>query len=170
MINQIRFLAVVIILMLPFPGYAEDAPKPCSAPEFRQLDFWVGSWDLTWENDKKGTNTITRVLGDCVIMENFNGGDSMTLRGMSVSTYNTKIGNWYQTWVDNDGAYLDFVGGMQGDKMILSRTVTMEDKVLMQRMVFHDIKHESLIWDWQRSTDQGKTWENLWTINYRRIK
>ena len=170
MINQIRFLAVVIILMLPFPGYAEDAPKPCSAPEFRQLDFWVGSWDLTWENDKKGTNTITRVLGDCVIMENFNGGDSMTLRGMSVSTYNTKTGNWYQTWVDNDGAYLDFVGGMQGDKMILSRTVTMEDKVLMQRMVFHDIKHESLIWDWQRSTDQGKTWENLWTINYRRIK
>jgi hypothetical protein len=156
--------------MLPLAGYAADNPKPCSTPEFRQLDFWVGTWDLTWDKDKKGTNTITRVLGDCVIMEHFNGGDSMTLRGMSVSTYNPNTGKWYQTWVDNDGSYLDFVGGMQGDKMILSRYFTRKGKLLMQRMVFHDIKPDSLIWDWQRSTDQGKTWENLWTINYRRVK
>ena len=163
-------LVVVIFLMLPLAGYAADNPKPCSTPEFRQLDFWVGTWDLTWDKDKKGTNTITRVLGDCVIMEHFNGGDSMTLRGMSVSTYNPNTGKWYQTWVDNDGSYLDFVGGMQGDKMILSRYFTSKGKLLMQRMVFHDIKPDSLIWDWQRSTDQGKTWENLWTINYRRVK
>ena len=170
MMAKIRMSALVIILMFPFTGYAADNPKPCSTPEYRQLDFWVGSWDLTWEKDKKGTNTITRALGNCVILENFNGGDSMTLRGMSVSTYNPDTGKWYQTWVDNDGTYLDFVGGMQGDKMILSRTVTRDGKELRQRMIFHDIRPDSLIWDWQRSTDQGKTWENMWTINYRRIK
>jgi len=169
-INRIRFLAVAIILILPVAGYAEVERKPCSTAEFRQLDFWVGSWDLTWDQDKKGTNTITRVLGDCVILENFDGGDSMTLRGMSVSTFNPLTGNWQQTWVDNDGTYLDFIGGMQGDNMVLTRTFIRANNVLMQRMVFHDIKPDSLIWDWQRSADQGKTWENLWTINYRRIK
>ena len=170
MINQIRLFAIAIVMMVPVICYAEDNPKPCSDPAFRQLDFWVGTWDLTWEGDKKGTNKISRELGDCVILENFNGGDSMTLRGMSVSTYNPGTGKWYQTWVDNDGTYLDFVGGMQGDKMILSRSVTREGKTLKQRMVFHDIKPDSLTWDWQRSTDQGKTWENLWTIQYQRIK
>lgn len=94
----------------------------------------------------------------------------MTLRGMSVSTFNSLTGNWQQTWVDNDGSYLDFIGGMQGDNMVLTRTFIRANNVLMQRMVFHDIKPDSLIWDWQRSSDQGKTWENMWTINYHRIK
>lgn len=170
MITQLRLVVCAFFVMVPYFCPAQDNPPPCSDPGFRQLDFWVGTWDLTWEQDKKGTNTITRALGDCVILENFDGGDSMTLRGMSVSTYNPRTGKWHQTWVDNDGTYLDFVGGLQGDKMILSRTTEQEGKVLMQRMVFHDIKSDSLIWDWQRSGDQGKTWENLWTINYRRVK
>lgn len=170
MVNRIPMVVMVTVLMFSGAGYGEDNPRPCSAPEFRQFDFWVGTWDLTWDKDKKGTNTITRVLGDCVIQEHFNGGDSMTLRGMSVSTYNPRNGKWYQTWVDNDGTYLDFVGGMQGDKMILARTATRDGKEFRQRMVFHDIKPDSLIWDWQRSKDEGKTWENLWTIHYRRIK
>lgn len=170
MIAMIRLFTVAMILLISGAGYAQDSPKPCSAPEFRQLDFWVGSWDLTWNKDSKGTNTVTRVLGGCVIEENFNGGDSMSLRGMSVSSYRPETGKWYQTWVDNDGSYLDFVGGMQGDKMILQRSASRDGKVYLQRMVFHDIKPDSLVWDWQRSSDQGKTWENLWTIHYRRAQ
>jgi hypothetical protein len=170
MIAQMRLLAAILILILSITGYAEENQKPCSTPEFRQFDFWVGAWDLTWEQDGKGTNTITRILGDCVILENFDGGDSMTLRGMSVSAFDPQSAHWRQTWVDNDGTYLDFTGAMQGENMILARTFTRAGKVLMQRMVFRDIKPDSLIWDWQRSTDQGKTWENLWTIHYRRAK
>ena len=147
-----------------------EGQPPCSSPEARQFDFWLGEWEVTWGEGQRGSNHIQAVLDGCVILENFDGGDSMTLRGMSVSAFDPQSAHWRQTWVDNDGTYLDFTGAVQGENMILARTFTRAGKVLMQRMVFRDIKPDSLIWDWQRSTDQGKTWENLWTIFYRRAK
>ncbi len=71
---------------------APPVQKPCQEPEFRQLDFWVGVWDLEWDNADgtkgTGTNTITNSpYGDCVITENFDGTPSLQFKGMSVSTY-----------------------------------------------------------------------------------
>src|SRR6516225_2136058 len=65
-------------------------PNPCTLAEQKQFDFWVGAWDASWPGAKDGevdhgSNQITRVLDNCVVQENFNGGDSMHLRGMSVS-------------------------------------------------------------------------------------
>ncbi|HFB54419.1 MAG TPA: hypothetical protein ENJ46_00725, partial [Hellea balneolensis] len=85
-------------------------PKPCSSAEYRQLDFWVGTWDLEWDagNGKKGhgTNTITHSpYGDCVITENFDGAPSLQFKGMSVSMYHNRYQTWRQTWVDDQGGY-----------------------------------------------------------------
>jgi hypothetical protein len=90
-------------------------PKPCSEPEQKQLDFWVGEWDLTWPGNNPGetahgTNTIKRILDGCIVQENFSGGDAMHLRGQSVSIFDIRGGKWKQTWVDNEGGYLDLVG------------------------------------------------------------
>src|SRR5262249_17794032 len=89
--------------------------NPCALPEQRQLDFWVGEWDLTWPGNnagevQHGTNSIHRVLDNCVVEENFSGEKDMRLRGRSVSIFDTRAGKWKQTWVDNEGGYLDFVG------------------------------------------------------------
>ena len=40
---------------------------------------------------------------------------------MSVSTFDARAQQWKQTWVDNQGGYLDFTGGWQDDRMILQR-------------------------------------------------
>ena len=50
----------------------------CATPEFRQLDFWLGDWDLSWPlptgETGHGTNIITKSpFGDCVIKETFDG-------------------------------------------------------------------------------------------------
>jgi hypothetical protein len=42
--------------------------------------------------------------------ENFSGGGAMHLRGKSVSILDVRVGKWKQTWVDNEGGYLDFGG------------------------------------------------------------
>lgn len=155
------------------PGAAQDAktppPPPCSAPEASQFDFWIGEWDLTWEGGK-GTNIITSILGSCVIQEQFDGRDAegKGLVGMSTSVYNPRLGKWQQTWVDNQGSYLEFVGGMEGDGMILSREATRDGKTFHQRMVFSDIKESELNWSWERSEDEGKTWTPVWVIHYQR--
>ena len=141
---------------------------PCSTPEARQFDFWVGGWDLTWGEGDQGTNKISKTLGDCVILEEFNGVPAMDFQGMSVSVFNLRTGLWHQTWVDSGGGYLDFKGSFQDGKMVLSREAVIEGKPAVQRMVWYNIAAKSLDWNWERSFDGGETWEIVWYIRYRR--
>ena len=36
-----------------------------------QFDFWLGEWDVTWDEDGKGKNHILRIMDDKIIQENF---------------------------------------------------------------------------------------------------
>jgi Protein of unknown function (DUF1579) len=151
------------------------ASSPCADARQRQLDFWVGEWDLTWPGEKgeiaHGTNHITQVLGSCVVQESFSGDNSMSLRGMSVSTFDVRSGRWKQTWVDNEGSYLDFVGQFDRGQMVFQREAakTNGTKVL-QRMVYKNITPNEFDWSWERSLDDGKTWQVMWPIHYQRKK
>lgn len=154
---------------------AGAAPRnPCAAAEQKQLEFWVGDWDLTWPGQKQGeldhgTNTIHRLLDSCVVQENFSAGDSGHLRGMSVSIFDTRAGRWKQTWVDNEGGYLDFVGEFKDGQMVLSRdNVQPDGKKVVQRMVFKNIAANEFDWSWESSADGGKTWNVMWPIHYKR--
>jgi hypothetical protein len=162
-------LLCVVLLSYPLFSMAQATAESCSGSEHKQFDFWLGEWDLRWGDDgARGTNVITRILDNCIIHEHFNGGDSMPLRGMSYSAYDPETGKWRQTWVDNNGTYLDFTGGMTDGKMILERSFTRAGKILQQRMIFRDIRTDSLVWDWQLSEDNGKTWQTTWQIHYQR--
>jgi len=141
---------------------------PCTREEASQFDFWMGEWDLTWADGGKGSNHITKILGGCVIHEAFDGTPSMPLKGISVSTFDVSAGLWKQTWVDNSGGYLDLVGGMEGDRMILVRDAVLEGKPVKHRMVFYNIAENALDWNWERSEDNGATWTVLWKIHYQR--
>lgn len=160
-------------------GFAQQSvstppPNPCAAPQQKQLEFWVGEWELTWPGDKPGeldhgTNSIHRLLDSCVVQENFSGGDTMHLRGMSLSIFDTRAGKWKQTWVDNEGGYLDFVGEFQDGQMILARDAVRPDGTkVIQRMVFKNITANEFDWNWEASKDGGKTWEVMWPIHYKR--
>lgn len=141
---------------------------PCSAPQARQFDFWLGEWDLTWGEDGRGTNRIEAIWDGCVIVENFDATPSASFKGMSVSTYNADLDQWQQTWVDSNGGYLDFVGGLTGDKMILSRNTVIKGQKLKQRMVWYNIGQNEMDWNWEKSEDEGETWRTLWHIHYRK--
>jgi hypothetical protein len=135
-----------------------------SNPE-NQFDFWLGEWNVTWGDDGKGTNHIERILDGKVIQENFTAPD---LHGISVSAYDPERGLWCQTWVDNNGTYLDFTGKFDNGKMVLSRDVIVRAQAWKQRMVWHDIQENKLEWNWERSDDDGQTWRVLWQIHYTR--
>jgi hypothetical protein len=87
---------------------------------------------------------------------------------MSHSVYDLKAGCWKQTWVDNQGGYLDSVGGFSGQKMVLPRSAVLNDRPLLQRMIWFNITRDSLDWAWERSDDTGTTWKTLWPIHYMR--
>jgi len=135
-----------------------------SQPE-TQFDFWLGEWDVTWGEDGNGTNRIERILDGKIIQENFIAPD---LHGMSVSSYDPERQLWCQTWVDNNGTYLDFTGNFADDRMILSRDAIVRGEACKQRMVWYNIQGDGFDWNWERSNDGGNTWRVLWRIHYAR--
>ena len=152
---------------------------PCSEPEYNQMDFWLGEWELRsmildtssesgWNIEKAG-NTIRKILDGCVIEENFDGSTlEGGLVGRSYSTYRKNDGKWYQTWVDNNGSYLPFIGIFEDDRTIFRMERERDGKKFLSQMVFYNIEQNSLTWDWESSRDNGKTWNLLWRIEYSR--
>ncbi len=163
----------MILCLAMFGKMAAQNASPCADPEASQFDFWVGEWDLTWDDGKggiaTGKNIIEKILG-CVISENFEDPGS-GFAGKSYSLFDQKSGSWKQTWVDNAGSYLDFDGRFADGKMVLTRSFKSKDgKDTMQRMVWYNIQPHSLDWNWEASTDGGKTWKLNWEIHYERKK
>jgi hypothetical protein len=176
---RLSFVVVLFCLGPCLASFGQNAtgsapPDLCAVPEQKQLEFWVGDWDLTWPGEKQGqtdhgTNSIHRVLDTCVVQENFSGGDAMHLRGISVSIFDVRSHKWKQTWVDNEGGYLDFVGEFKDGQMILARNAVRPDGTkVVQRMVYKNITPNEFDWSWEASKDGGKTWQVQWPIHYKR--
>ena len=172
-----RILTVVPLVFLALPLFAQTTSTPvltpCEASQQKQFDFWIGEWDLTWPGEKArevghGTNSIKRIMDGCVVQENFSGADTMHLRGMSLSTFDSRSGRWKQTWVDNEGGYLDFVGEFKDGQMILQREAIRNGEKILQRMVWKNITVGEMDWSWEASRDEGKTWQVNWPIHYKR--
>jgi hypothetical protein len=169
----VMFFLVVILVSPLFAQQTSTTQNSCLAPQQKQFDFWVGEWELTWPGENPGeighgTNSINRIMDGCVVQENFSGGESMHLRGTSVSTFDARSGHWKQTWVDNEGGYLDFVGDFSNGQMILQRETVRNGTKILQRMVWKNITANEFDWNWEASSDGGKTWQVNWPIHYRR--
>ena len=168
-------IALVLAASLVAPLVA--AQSPCSAEDASTLDFWVGEWDLTWPGGQagtpegetgRGTNTITKEHGGCVVHERFDSEAGFT--GESVSVYNARAGEWRQTWVDNQGGYLLFTGSPSDEAMELrtASVTTPQGQTAVSRMTWRNVTADALDWHWQRSTDGGATWTDVWVIRYTR--
>lgn len=180
--TSIVFTLLLPVLFLPFNGTvlaqtAGGADSARLAEESAAFDFWIGDWDLEWyESDSSlatGGNVISRLHGGHVIGERFTvlTGSQKGYTGESWSVYNPRTREWKQTWVDNQGSYLDFTGEITNGDRIFSRTVAKSDgSVIHQRMAFRKREKDSFVWDWESSTDGGKTWDLKWEIFYHRKK
>lgn len=152
---------------------AQINAQPCSSPEASQFDFWLGDWTLTWSDTLHGTNHVEKIMGGCTVQENFTD-PSINYLGKSWTVYNKNYNHWQQTWVDNQGGYIALTGGRAGDSMVLttaersvSGNLSATGKII-SRMVFYNISSDSFSWNWEASTDGGKTWKINWHIQYRR--
>jgi hypothetical protein len=104
--STVAVSTVVIMLgVAALPGLAQ-APKKvaasCTAPEYRQLDFWIGDWD-TYDLDNSGhpsrkvvaRNRVDRILDGCALREVYEQTDGLV--GQSFSTYDASRKVWHQT-------------------------------------------------------------------------
>lgn len=146
-------------------AHAADAWQP----DGTELDFWLGDWDVRWGDEGSGVNHLSRILGGHVIREEFSGGGPRgRLEGLSLSVYDPDRRLWRQTWVDDQGSYLDFVGDRMDGDFVFRRHAVELGPDSEQRMVFRDIRPDGFRWTWEESPDAGATWVVRWEIAYLR--
>lgn len=146
---------------------AQEASR-CSAAEYRQFDFWIGSWEVTNPNGEVvGHNRIEPILGGCALSENWTGeGGSV---GHSVNIFDRSSRTWHQTWVDNGGLLLQLDGGLEGRSMVLSgETRGSDGSVTLQRITWEPRSNGTVRQHWDASSDAGRSWRTVFDGTYRK--
>ena len=96
-------VAVALAASAPGPGQPQASTAPCRATEVsRNLDFWIGDWDVYVGNALGGRDLVERTLEGCAVTERWNGGSGD--EGMSLFAYDARKDLWTQTWVTNNSA------------------------------------------------------------------
>src|SRR5262249_27387347 len=118
------------VLLIPGRGqvFAQQAATanstksvPCTAPEYRQFDFWLGDWDtfeLKAPDKVVARNHVYSILDGCVLREVYEQTDGLI--GQSFTIYDARRRVWHQSWVTNRGQLLVVEGGMQGERLVLT--------------------------------------------------
>lgn len=160
-----RLLAAVAALAaVPAAGQAPPpAAKPCTAPEYRHFDFWLGDWDVASAANPGRTsrNRITRTNGGCTLLEQYTtpGG----YEGSSLNFYDASRKVWHQTWIDNQGGPLYIEGGLQGNAMVMQTTTDAQN---VQRITWTPLPDGRVRQHWESTEDGGKTWTTVFDGYY----
>jgi hypothetical protein len=152
---------------------------PCrTLPEARQLDFWIGDWDVTpWQAPPAsnpaviGTNRIEPILEHCVLMENWQGGGPMPSSGKSMNFWDLNRRKWRQVWVADGGGSLDYIGAfVDGAMRFEGWSLAPNGSRVMQKLTFFPISKDTVRQLFETSADSGKTWQPGFDGRYVRRK
>lgn len=141
------------------------APAPCSQPESRQFDFWIGDWDVFLPNGKQaGTNRIAPIYG-CVLHESWK---AAKVEGQSFNRYDAERGVWHQTWVDSGGTLLLIEGGLRDGAMVMSDATVPGRKpdAPVNEIRWSRNDDGSVRQLWRVTSDGGKTWTTAFDGKY----
>ncbi|MBA3913323.1 MAG: hypothetical protein H0X25_05595 [Acidobacteriales bacterium] len=161
------YISVVFIVLATALAQAKPVRVQCSAPEYKQFDFWVGDWDVFEIGGKAPVAhvKVDRLLDGCAIHERYE--DTDGLAGESFSIYDASRKLWHQTWVTNHGQLLVIEGGLEKGSMVLSGVDRADDG--RQRRVRgtwtpdeHGVRETAV-----RSLDGGKTWRPWFDLEFR---
>jgi hypothetical protein len=157
--------------------YHLHAQKPCSRPEFRQFDFWIGEWEAYGvKGAKAGDSKISVILDSCVILEEWTSAgqqQGLTYSGKSFNSFNAATKQWQQTWTDNTGNTTEFLRGEGSHGKIIyyaDKVGGQGGKTFMRRLTFTKLSDDKVRQFGERSDDGGKTWTTEYDLEYRRKK
>ena len=139
---------------------------PCVQPgaPWRQLDFWVGSWDVyDRSGNRVGQSRIERILGDCVVLENWKGAGE----GKSWNTWNAARKRWEQSWVDSSATPIFFTGQLEDGVMVYHSDQPQPDGAPYERRLTFTPLPGHRVRQLSRGTaDGGKTWSTEYDFIY----
>jgi hypothetical protein len=138
-----------------------DPTAPCTAPEGRQFDFWLGRWNDEFIGQGPATSEITRDDEGCNIYEHFMAGGG---HGRSVSFYVPDTGKWYQTYVDDSGGRLLLGGALVSEGMVLVTEGTTTFSRITWSKIGARVRQLG-----EETVDGGATWTTTFDGTYTRM-
>ncbi|MEM8917251.1 MAG: hypothetical protein AAGE37_00210 [Pseudomonadota bacterium] len=167
-----------IMMTIPSPAFAQTASgsatankpaPPCSMPDHRAFDFWIGEWDVTSSTSTTATavNRISAQHGGCIIREEYK--TSSGYSGMSMSFYDAPRKIWHQTWMGVDGTPLYIEGGLNAAGQMVLSNANWPGYVAatpINRVTWTPNSDGSVRQRWQKSDDGGKSWSDVFDGRY----
>jgi ketosteroid isomerase-like protein len=167
---RLKILTVLaLIAYTPKAAFPQSGnARPCTSPEYRQFDFWVGDWDVfdSYSTSKVARVRVDRILNGCVLRERYE--EASGLQGESFSIYDAGKRLWHQTWVTNRGQLLTIEGKMEGGEMILAGATRARDGLENHirgtwKPLDSGVVREAAV----TSSDAGKTWKPWFDLSFR---
>jgi hypothetical protein len=173
-------LAMLLALALQAPSNTPAAPpKPfdCTAPEYRQFDFWIGEWDVVPNAapapsttsspavaSPPASNVIEKAHKGCVLIENWD--DRTGGTGQSFNIYDRVSKRWHQTWVDSNGGLHDYWGERKGESMVFMGEVPLPPASRFQGRRTVRLSFIPMGADKVRQFSESLNSDGTWAVNY----
>jgi len=152
---------------------------PCTAPQYRQFDFWVGEWEVRNATGQLlGRNRISKRFGGCVVLEEWEGASGGS--GSSFNFYDQPTKQWHQFWVDASGTNwlssdkqgnpVTMRGGIQNGAMVLTGSPDSLPTIGLQRVTFRPLDDGRVRQTFESSSDGGKSWTASFDGFYKKAK
>jgi hypothetical protein len=169
---------VLVALILVGSVFADDSqmkeeqgmPQVGPAPQMKQLDFLLGTWDVAMKSrfnpsdtawvETKGTAKYENILDGCIQKSSYESSMmGLPFEGLMLEGYNTDLKKWQAVWMDNTGGgrMSLYTGSEEGDSTVLAGSEVYMGQQVYTRIVMYDMTPTSFNWKMETSPDGGKT-------------
>jgi hypothetical protein len=153
--------------LIPAPALATETQSCSANPISRELDYWLGTWTVSYPGGPKGsTSKVELQLDSCLFVEHW--GDSNGHQGENVFAYGKDDETWHGLFADNRGRLHVFVEGTVAAGMaeFLGPGRGEDGGTVLSRIRVIRIDANSLKQTWEKSVDGGRTWKTEFGLDY----
>ena len=168
-------MSVLCLYSSPLLGQTSPSAKnPCQDPqghpEFHQLDFWAGTWEVFNKDKKLSDVTIEKVLDGCGLAETWTAAGNGN-NGLGMSSYDALTQKWEYFWVAANGYMSHWEGSLIGNEMQFVREQPdPKGDMRLRHWSLFDLPDGKIRELSLGSTDGGKTWTTEYDFTWVRKK
>lgn len=170
-ISGFVIITTMIGCVLASNGYAATASSCASNPQNRELDYWIGNWNIGAPGSSGNAHsTVSLSLDKCLVVENWDGGRGHS--GENVFGYSADDKSWYGLFADNEGRVHVFTSGKvsSGSAQFEGASRGENGETVLNRVKIVRVNPDAVEQTWQKSSDNGATWEIVFRGEYSRVK
>jgi hypothetical protein len=159
----------------------------CPGAHAHAFDFWIGDWDIrqrilrqdgTWL-ELPARTSVSPTLEGCALIEHWQGRvmffwegmrEPQPMTGLSVRAYDPRTAKWYIHWMDTRAPRFGdpYVGDFEDGQGEFFREWQTPEGERMGRITFSDIATNTVNWALAISSDGGRSWQTIWTMEMQR--